>query len=91
MDGRWTLDPREAVEGEAAVWGALWAPEGGGQWVARRPRGPALAQLDGTALREIARRMRARTAAGAEGWRVVELRGLPREFWDWLAEFLGSL
>ena len=27
--GNWTLGPREVVEGEAAVWGALWEPDGG--------------------------------------------------------------
>ena len=37
VDGRWTLDPKEVVEGEAAFWGGLWAPEGGESWVARRP------------------------------------------------------
>ena len=43
MDGRWTLGPREVVEGKAAFWGGLWAPEGGKDWVAKRPVGPALA------------------------------------------------
>ena len=89
VDGRWTLDPREVVESEAAVWGSLWAPEGGERWVARPPQGPALAQLDGTALWEIARRTPVRAAAGADGWRAAALRALPKEFWDRLAEFLG--
>ena len=33
--------------------------------------------------------MRVPAAAGADGWRAVEPRALPREFWDRLAEFLG--
>ena len=53
VDGKWTLGPREVVEGEAATWGSLWALDGT-PWVARPPRDAALAPLAGTTLWAIA-------------------------------------
>ena len=46
--------------------------------------------MEGAALRGIARGLRPRVAAGADGWRALELRALPDLFWDRLAEFLGA-
>ena len=46
--------------------------------------------MDASLLWEIARRMRVRAAAGADGWRAVEFRALPKVFWERLAEFLGA-
>ena len=34
--------------------------------------------------------MRPRVAAGADGWRALELKELPGVFWDRLAELLGA-
>ena len=41
-------------------------------------------------LRGIARGLKPRVAAGADGRRALELRELPEVFWDRLAEFLGA-
>ena len=57
-NGRWTLDPRKVVEGEATTWGELWAPEGREPWVERPPLGEPQPPLDGATLWEIARRAR---------------------------------
>ena len=51
---------------------------------------PLLRALDGAVLRGIARGLRQRVAAGADGWRALELKELPEVFWDRLAEFLGA-
>ena len=62
-------------------------PAGTEPW---QPRGPPLPPLDGAALHGIARGLRPRVAAGADGWRALELKELPEVFWDRLAEFLGA-
>ena len=70
VDGSLTVEPRAVAEGGAATYGALYAPEGGVPWQERPPRGPWM----GEQLREGARRMRARVAAGANGRRAPELK-----------------
>ena len=90
VDGRWTLDPGAVVEVEAKKWSELWSPLGVECWAPRSPSGPLLRALDGAVLRGIARGLRPRVAAGADGWRALELKELPEVFWDRLADFLGA-
>ena len=45
--------------------------------------------LDGKRLREVLARMRSSQAPGMEGWRVQELKALPRHLLDRLAAFFN--
>ena len=85
----WTLHPGDVAEAARTAWARLWCPtDGPSVWAPRQPMATDLPPISGAELQDVAQRLQRTSAAGADGWRAAEIRALPFEFWERLAQMI---
>jgi hypothetical protein len=98
-DSTWTTSPKEVVGVALQAWAQFWKP--GSQspdtdayqrrwWPRPRPAWE-LPPITGKELQEALRATKARTAPGLDGWMAKDLKVLPLDAWEALAQMLDCV